>query len=518
MMMAASSPSAPQPAAQIRARLLHGLAELWRRCAAVFADDGSERDARSWRRVASRLSVPAGVALLGILWGAVVAVADWNALYLAASLVGCAFILRDFRIGVVLLILLLPVSRSHLFPHAMLGITGLNPFNLLLVGTLGSCLLHGLFDGSVRRFMPRPLFWLYVVPFLVAGALGSRHVGDIAPHYYMREILDFYDTTGYVRDVVAKPLLLVVFALLVGAAVSKSEKPEKFLIPMLISIWVMGALGIVFIHLSGHTLIELATSARGLLSGALGINDNELGRMYVVAYALLLFTWAESKDPRIRLALLASMAMLTVAIVLTFSRGAYLGFVVVIVLFLLWRRNAKTLVFAGFMGAVALFLLPDAVYDRIAYGVGSGSNTISSSRLEMIWLPLVPDVLRSPIYGSGLSSILWSEAMRKADGIAIMGAGHPHNAYLEIVLDMGIVGLILIGAYFVHVWKGFRALSVNLSLSPTLRGFYLGAAAGLASFLVSAVADSSLMPKTEQAFLWLAIGMMYGQRAREPAR
>ncbi len=517
MTMAAGSPNAPQPAAQIRARLLHGLADLWRPRAAVFAGGGSDEDARSWRRIASRLSVPAGVVLLGILWGAAIAVADWNALLLAASLVGCAFILRDFRIGVVLLILLLPISRSYMFPHAMLGITGLNPFNVLLVGTLGSCLLQGLFDGSIRRFMPRPLLWLYLVPFLVAGALGSRHVGDIASHYFMQEILEFYDTAGYIREVVAKPLLMLVFALLVGAAVAKSEKPEKFLAPMLISIWVMGSLGIVFVHLSGHTLLELATSARALMSAALGINDNELGRMYVIAYALVLFTWADSKEFGLRLVLLASMAMLMVAIVLTFSRGTYLGFVMVIVLFLLWRRNAKTLVFAGLLGAAALFLLPEAVYDRITYGVGSGSNTISSRRIEQIWLPLLPDVLRSPIYGSGLSSILWSDAMRRADGVTVMGVGHPHNAYLEILLDMGLVGLVLVGAYFVHVFRGFRALSVDPSLSPTLRGFYLGAAAGLASFLISAVADSSLRPKAEQAFLWLAIGMMYGQYARKPA-
>ncbi len=515
--MPAVSSNVQQALARPRTPLRQGLGDLWRRCATGFSDAGPDADARSRRRAASNAFLIAGIALLGVFWGAVVAVADWNALYLAASLIGCVFILRDFRIGVVLLILFLPISRCYMFPHAMLGITGLNPFNAVLVGTLGSCLLHGLFDGSIRRFMPRPLFWLYLVPFLVAGALGSRHVGDIAPHYYMREILDFYDAAGYIRDVVAKPLLMVVFALLVGAAVSKSEKPEKFLIPMLISIWVMGSLGIVFIHLSGFTLFELATSARGLMSSALGINDNELGKMYLIAYALLLFTWADSKEVGLRLVLLASMAMLTGAIVLMFSRATYAGFITANVLFLLWRRNSKTLVFFGLLGAVALFLLPDAVYERIAYGVDSGSNTISSSRIEQIWLPLLPDVLRSPIYGSGLSSILWSDGMRAADEVTIKGVGHPHNAFLEIVLDMGITGLILVGAYFLHLWKGFRALSVDLSLSSTLRGFYLGAAAGMVSFLIAAVADSSLTPKTEQAFLWLAIGMMYGQIARKSA-
>jgi len=214
---------------------------------------------------------------------------------------------------------------------------------------------------------------------------------------------------------------------------------------------------------------------------------------------------------------LASMGLVVVALMLTFSRGAFLGFIVVNVLFLLWRRNAKALIFFGLLGVVALFALPEAVYDRVTtgfgHGFGSGSNMISAGRIEFLWLPLLPEISQSPIYGHGLGSILWSEAMRRGAGVTILAVGHPHNAYLQALLDMGIVGLILVCAYFVHLWKGFRALSVDPALSPTLRGFFLGAAAGLASLLIAYLTDSSLLPRPEQAFLWLAIGMMYGLRA-----
>jgi O-antigen ligase len=199
---------------------------------------------------------------------------------------------------------------------------------------------------------------------------------------------------------------------------------------------------------------------------------------------------------------------------ITVSRSAFVGFIVVNALFLLWRRNAKTLIFAGLLAAVALLLLPGAVYERVTTGFGDGLNAISAGRTGSIWLPLLPEVLRSPIYGNGLGSILWSETMRRADGVAILPVGHPHSAYLEAALDIGIAGLFIVCAYFAHVWKGFRALSVDPALSPTLRGFYLGAAAGLASLLIADIADGSLRPGSEQAFLWLAIGMMYGQRAR----
>src|SRR6266705_842445 len=137
-------------------RVLPGSTALWRRCAAAFRAAGFLQDARSGRRIAFTLSVFAGIALLGAFWGSLVAVAELNALYLCVALIGCAFILLDFRIGVVLLILLMPIS--------------------------------------------------------VAGTLGSRHVGDIAPAFFMYDPLEFHDAAGYVRDLVAKPLSWVIFA------------------------------------------------------------------------------------------------------------------------------------------------------------------------------------------------------------------------------------------------------------------------------------------------------------------
>ncbi|MBC8006862.1 MAG: O-antigen ligase family protein [Prolixibacteraceae bacterium] len=485
-----------------------------RRWGNLFLADNPAGEERSSRRARSKLSTLAGIALLGILWGVVVAVAELNALYLCISLIGCVFILLDFRIGVVLLIVLMPISRSYIFPHAMLGVTGLNPLNLLLIGTLGSYLLRELSEGTLKRFVPRPLFWLYIVPIVIAGALGARHVDDIARVFFMNELLDFKDAAGYIRDLVVKPLFMVLFALLMAAAVARSRNPEKFLIPALISIWTMGLMVIIFVLVSGVGIDVLGRSTSREFLTPLGMHANELGCMYAIAYALLLFTWAESKTAHFKLILIASMGLVVVALVLTFSRGAFLGFFVVNLLFLLWYRNAKTLVFLGVLSVAALFVLPGAVFDRITTGYGSGLDAISANRIGLLWIPLLPELLRSPVYGNGIGSMLWSDAMRRGAGASILMVTHPHNAYLQTLLDMGIAGLILLGAYFVHVWKKFRALSIDVAVSPELRGFYRGAAAGLVSFLIAGISGSSLTPVSEQVFLWLAIGMMYGQLAK----
>jgi len=459
------------------------------------------------------------IGLLGALWGMAVAAGGLTSLYLFASLIACGFILFDFRVGVVLLILLMPMSGSStLFPHEMFGVVGLNPLNLLLAGTLISCMLHALADNSLPRLLPRPLLCLYIVPILIAGAIGSRHIHEIAPTLVIAyQELDFPDAASYLRDMVLKPMLMVVFAVLVGAAVAKSARPERFLLPTVVSICVIAALVPVYVAHSGIALTALARDDSREFLSTLGLHANDLGRLYAVAYALVLFTWSDAASRRLRLALLVALALTAVALILTFSRGAFVALAVVNGLYVLWRFSAKTVLVAGLAVVAALLFAPGAIFERLASGQGAGLDAISAGRLNGLWLPLLPEVLRHPVFGNGIGSILWSDAMRSGAGHMVLAVTHPHNAYLQAALDMGISGLVLLCAYFAHVWKGLRTLAKDPAVAPALRGFYQGAAAGLAAILVANFTDSSLTPRPEQAFLWLAIGTMYGYQARRAA-
>ena len=316
---------------------------------------------------------------------------------------------------------------------------------------------------------------------------------------------------------VLKPMLMLVFAVVVGAAVAKSARPERFLLPALVSICVMAALVLVFVAHSGIALAELAKEDSREFLSTLGLHANDLGRLYAVAYALALFTWSETPSRALRLALLAAAAMTAVALILTFSRGAFVALAVVSALYVLWRFSAKTLLVAAFAVVAALLFARGAISERLSSGQGAGLDAISSGRLNALWLPLLPEVLHHPVLGNGIGSILWSDAMRRGAGQTMLVVTHPHNAYLQAALDMGISGLVLLCAYFAHVWKGLRTLAKDPGVAPALRGFYQGAAAGLAGIMVANCTDSSLTPRPEQAFLWLAIGMMYGYQARRAA-
>jgi O-antigen ligase len=212
-----------------------------------------------------------------------------------------------------------------------------------------------------------------------------------------------------------------------------------------------------------------------------------------------------------RLFVFVTLGLVGLALVLSFSRACIGAAVLVGALFLAWKFNAKTLSLA-LLGVVIVGLFgAEALYSRMTMGLDEGANAVSAGRIDGIWLPLLPEIWKSPIWGNGLSSILWSFPMVSE---SMMRVGHPHNAYLEALLDMGVVGLALLLAYYVHVSRGFWALAKDASLSPELRGVFQGATAALAAFLVTGMVGSSLRPEAEAAFLWVAIGLMYGVRGR----
>ena len=446
--------------------------------------------------------------------GYALATQEAEALYVGVAGAAAVAVLLDYRIGAILLVALLPVSGTALFPRGLMGITGLNPINLLLAATLVAYLAKGRLEHP-GPLLPRPLVLLYILPIIAAGAMGTMHVDDIHPDFYDQLVINYNNWTGYLRDTVVKPLLVVLAAGLVGAAVAKARKPEPFVLALAIGACLLALVMLGFVLLSGVRLGWLASArARGFFD-EIGTHANELGRVFVTAYALLLFAWWETKSEKAKVALFFALGLLSLGIVLTFSRNAFLGFFLVNGLFLIWRFNAKKLGLALLGTAVAVALAPDAVYRRLTYGFDSGSAaTVSAGRVEHIWLPLIPDALQSPVLGQGLDSILWSHAMTSG---AVLFVGHPHNAYLQAILDMGVIGLALLVAYYWTVWRGFRALGSNAYLSPVMRGFFQGACAALVAFAVSGMTGGSLRPEPENVLLWIAIGMMYGLLARRPA-
>jgi len=451
-----------------------------------------------------------GLAAFGVLCGMALALGELQAFYVSLSLVVAIAVLFDFRIGAFLLVLVLPFGATQFFPRNLFGLTGLNPLNLLLIATLASYVLR----HRIAPLLPRPLLLLYLVPILAAGALGVRHVDDIAPGFYESMMIHYTDGFGYYREQVIRPLLLVAAAMLVGVAAARSQRPERFIVAMMASLWIIALIEMGFIAASGVHLGELASPLARRFFDDLGLHANDLGRLFAVGYAVLLFVWWECKTPGMKGALFATLCVAILALLLTFSRSAYLAFLIVNGLFVLWKFNARSVSLALLAIGVFAALAPGFIWRRLTFGFDADANTVSADRLDGIWTPLMSTIGNSPLWGNGVDSIMWAEPMKAGEMLLV---GHPHNAYLQAYLDMGLIGLGLMLAFYFHVWQGFRALGSNPYISPELRGFFQGATAALLCLIVTGVSGGSLRPDVDFAYLWLAIGMMYGVLSRRPA-
>jgi O-antigen ligase len=450
-----------------------------------------------------------------ILLGLTGAWAGWmGQVFVLSVLIPVALVGLDYRHGILLALVLMPYMNSPLVPQ--LG--ALSAGNVLMLSVTLVFLLRLMISrikgSGLRVPLDRALIWLYLVPITLAAVHGSLQLGEIPQHFLARNHLSDYGLKTYWISLYLKQILLVLLAIAAGAAVMEYGTGRRFVIVMVISAVIFVGAIIATIIATGVSL-ERAMSTRGLLS-LIGRQNNEAGVLLLGAFGPCLFMREMSRNRLLRMGLLLSVLILAVGILLTGSRGAFLGMTVMTTWYLLHFRRARTAVAVVAVAAVGALLLPDQVADRLMTGLDSsnraaargylsGDDELTAGRL-WIYEQMLPDVMTSPIIGHGLASTQWSTPVKKG----IYFANHPHNLYIEVLLDLGLIGAGLMAAFFWFVWCRFKRLGGDERLGPELRGFFLGGAAGLLGMLTYGLSNGHYYPSIEQWYFWVTFGLAAG--------
>lgn len=449
------------------------------------------------------------IVLCVLLIGIAVGVLDgfMGAVVSGMALVGM-MVLWNYRTGAILAAMMLPFSATYIFPRGMFGITGLNPLNVVLVSTVFSFFLAWLLrrrENEVPIFPP--LLWLFILPISLAALHGTLFVHMIPPSY-MPDI-EFNTVGGYLLNSFLKPMIILAVAMLVAIMARNSRRPELLLAPLFLSAAVLEMVVVGYVAVSGVSLDALSGNSldsRTFLSWV-GIHANEQGLLFNMALALALFTFSAIRWGVTRILLAAFIGLSTVAVALTFSRGGFLGYLLIMSYFFLSRRKVRLLLTALMLVSVVALFLPEAIIQRATTGfAGEDVHDIGGGRIDEIWTPLAPTIIESPLFGHGLDSTLWATPVR--DG-SMRPVGHPHNAYLRLVLDLGIVGTIVIAFFYRRLWRLFRHLKENAE-QPLWRGFFEGALVCIMVLMVQGITDDSFTPKFSQTYMWLAVGLAIG--------
>ena len=238
---------------------------------------------------------------------------------------------------------------------------------------------------------------------------------------------------------------------------------------------------------------------------------------------------AGRRDRRI-VAFLAFLAFLLMAgtLLLTRSRSALLALLYALLFIALVARRYSWPVVAGGMlalslvVAVALLLFGGVAGQSFPGDLVSGDSNATDQaapladlqgRIE-IWTRALYGIEDFPISGMGigafrrLAPVIYPFFLIPPD----LDIGHAHNLFLQVALDLGLVGLI----GYVAVWIGCGSMlwrSWRSAGDLRQRVLVLGFAGALVGFFVYGLSDAITIGAKPAFIFWLLLGLIAGQHA-----
>ncbi len=261
---------------------------------------------------------------------------------------------------------------------------------------------------------------------------------------------------------------------------------------------------------------ELFTGISGRAVSTLE-NPNMLGEYLIMILPLALALWITGKGMSRRYAFV-SFACLGMCLILTWSRGAWLGFIFALVAFLLiWNRRTMWLLVAGVASIPALpFILPETIVSRFT-SIGNLADSSTSYRVN-IWrgaMHMAQDYLFT---GIGVGEGPWREIYPDYTLPGIEAAPHSHNLFIQITLETGIFGILFFCIIlFLLARLAFSLISRltredTADLEPSFkRNSKLSVAAplcGLFAVLIQGLTDNSWYNYRVYLMFWLMLGLI----------
>ncbi|WP_202710517.1 O-antigen ligase family protein [Sporosalibacterium faouarense] len=231
-------------------------------------------------------------------------------------------------------------------------------------------------------------------------------------------------------------------------------------------------------------------------------NPNLLAEYLIMIFPVGLALIFYNKSIFKRLFFSAATFIILITIGLTYSRGGWLGLMVGIIVFL-FLVNRKALLALIPVGMVGVLFLPASIIHRVMT-LGSFQDTSIIYRLNLLSksVNIVKDFWYS---GIGLGYIPFQQIIPLY--IRTMAPYHTHNLYLQIAIEMGVVGIIV----FLLLIFSLMKMSIKLSFNSESRfiGIFTAAyAASLSGILVHGIAEHIFFnPKIIMAF-WLIVGIL----------
>jgi O-antigen ligase len=420
-------------------------------------------------------------------------------------------------------ICLMAVLEHPDMPKNIGGIQGLNPWNFLMLNVLLAWWRNRRLEGRAWD-MPRYLMffgvaYLFVIVWGVARLMmdfESLKQGDF------EEVGVAYAISDYLINCVkwVLPGLLLFDA-------CRSRRRTVVALACILSVYFLLALQVIkHMPLSSATAsgADLSRRANKVLARSVGYHRVNLSMMFSGASWAMLTALPLARTRRVQFLILVAAATIALGQALTGGRAGYVtwGLLGMTICLLRWPRFLPVIPLT--ILAVIIFL--PAVRERMLQGFAQGSGPVKTktdayeitSGRTIAWSYVIPKIYESPIFGYGRQAMIRTGTYQKImdDHHGGETFPHPHNAYLEMLLDNGLIGFVLVvplyGIFFVFSFRVLRDRTDPIYAAVGGVCFSL-----VSALLIAAMGSQSFYPREGSVGMWCAIGVMlriYVERAR----
>lgn len=231
-------------------------------------------------------------------------------------------------------------------------------------------------------------------------------------------------------------------------------------------------------------------------------NPNVLGQYLVLLTPLAFGMMWSVKENSSKLILLVITVAMGACLIFTWSRAAWVGIVLAIGFFLLMKdRRWSALCILALI--ILPFVLPESIMSRLM-SIGNVKDSSTAYRVS-VWIASLRIASDYWLSGIGLGTGAFERVYQH---YALNGAGfalHSHNFYIELVVEMGILGLIIFLMIIFASYKGIVSIkeknTVNKNISLAIGG-------ALAGYLFQGVAENLWYNYRMVLIFWIYIAIL----------
>lgn len=242
---------------------------------------------------------------------------------------------------------------------------------------------------------------------------------------------------------------VIVVLLLTASLLTDRQRLDSLIWLMVIAIGYYGVRGGIFTILTGGSFRVMGPEATIIA------DNNHIGAAMLVSLPLMNYLRLNARHRIVRLGLAAAMGLTLFGIVGTYSRGALLGLVAVVIV--MWLRSRHRLIGGGIMAlsvAAAVTFMPPQWIARMNTINTYGEDASATTRLKLWEVSFLLAVDR-PLVGSGFRGPYTRDAV---DSVMPGGPARAvHSIWFEVLGEHGFPGFFawlgLIVAGFWYSWK-----------------------------------------------------------------